>query len=304
MAELADAGDLKSPGVIPREGSTPSTPTTVKMNPLIIGEKIKEFLNEDIGFQDITTEGIYRGEKVKALIKAKEKGILAGSPFAEEVFKLLGDVNVTFFKKEGESFYEGEAIAEIEGDAKSILMGERVSLNILQRLSGIATTTRKFVEILKGKNIKILDTRKTTPGFRFFEKYAVKVGGGKNHRFALYDMVLIKDNHKKVAGGLKEAVRRVKERVSPVYKIEVEVENLRELEEAINCCVDIVMLDNFSPEEVKEAVKIAKGKVLIEVSGNITLENVNDYAIEGVNFISSGSIIHSSRWIDLSLKIL
>lgn len=274
------------------------------MNKLLVRKKLSEFLEEDVGFRDITTEGIYRGEKVKAVIKAKGEGVLAGSPFVEELFSMLGNVNVNFLIKEGEFFRKGEIIAQLHGSAREILMGERLALNILQRLSGIAYTTRKFIEKLKGKNIKILDTRKTTPGFRFFEKYAVKVGGGENHRFALYDMVLIKDNHKKVAGSLREAVKRVREKVSPVYKIEVEVESLRELKEALELDIDIVMLDNFSPEDVKRAVEMSKGKLLIEVSGNITLENVHSYAIEGVNFISSGSIIHSSNWVDISLKIL
>ena len=274
------------------------------MNKILIQAKLKEFLNEDLGYQDITTEGIYRGERVKAFIKAKEDGILAGLPFAEELFHLLGQVEIKVLKKEGESFKAGDILIELEGDAKSILTGERVALNILQRLSGIATTTRKFVEKLEPKGIKILDTRKTTPGFRFFEKYAVRVGGGTNHRFALYDMVLIKDNHKKVAGSLREAVKRIREKISPVYKIEVEIENLDELEEALELGVDIVMLDNFSPQEVREAIKLVNGRCLVEVSGNITLENLEEYAVEGVNFISSGSIIHSSRWIDLSLKIL
>ncbi len=274
------------------------------MNKLLIREKLKEFLNEDVVYQDITTEGIYRGEKVKAIIKAKEEGIVAGLPFVEELFRLLGGVNLKTIKMEGDYFKAGDILLELDGDAKSILTGERVALNILQRLSGIATTTKKFVEKLEPKGIRILDTRKTTPGFRYFEKYAVRVGGGTNHRFALYDMVLIKDNHKKIVGGLREAVKRVRERISPVYKIEVEVENLKELKEALELGVDIVMLDNFSPKEVREAVKLANGKCLIEVSGNITLENLEEYAIEGVDFISSGSIIHSSRWIDLSLKIL
>ncbi|WP_461828596.1 carboxylating nicotinate-nucleotide diphosphorylase [Aquifex sp.] len=274
------------------------------MNRILIREKLKEFLNEDLGYQDLTTEGIYRGEKAKAVIKAKERGILAGLPFVEEIFSLLGGVELKALRREGESFKAGDILLELEGDAKSILTGERVALNILQRLSGIATTTRKFAEKLEPKGIKILDTRKTTPGFRYFEKYAVRVGGGTNHRFALYDMVLIKDNHKKVAGGLREAVRRVREKISPVYKIEVEVENLKELEEALELGVDIIMLDNFSPREVREAVNLVNGRCLIEVSGNVTLENLEDYAVEGVNFISSGSIIHSSRWIDLSLKIL
>lgn len=274
------------------------------MNPILIRRKLKEFLEEDIGYLDLTTEGIYRGEKVRAVVKAKEEGIIAGLPFVMELWELLEDVEVKTLKREGEAFSRGDTILELEGDAKSILMGERLSLNILQRLSGIATTAKKFVEGLSNTGIRILDTRKTTPGFRFFEKYAVRVGGGTNHRFALYDMVLIKDNHKRVVGGLREAVRRVREKISPVYKIEVEVENLDELEEALELKVDIVMLDNFSPEEVREAVELIKGRCLVEVSGNITLDNLKEYAIRGVDFISSGSIIHSSRWLDLSLRIL
>ena len=274
------------------------------MNELLVREKLIEFLNEDIGTGDITTEGIYRGEKTEAVIKAKEDGVLAGSPFVVELFNILGDVKVNFKKREGEEFKKGEVLATLEGNARSILMGERTALNLLQRLSGIATTAKKFVKKLEKKGIRILDTRKTTPGFRLFEKYAVRIGGGTNHRFALYDMVLIKDNHKKVAGGLKEAVNRVREKISPFYKIEVEVESIEELKEALDLKVDIIMLDNFSPEDVRKAIELINGHALIEVSGNITLENVELYAVEGVDFISSGSIIHSSRWVDISLKIL
>ncbi len=274
------------------------------MNELLVREKLIEFLNEDIGTGDITTEGIYRGEKTEAVIKAKEDGVLAGSPFVIELFNILGDVKVNFKKREGEEFKKGEVLATLEGNARSILMGERTALNLLQRLSGIATTAKKFVKKLEKKGIRILDTRKTTPGFRLFEKYAVRIGGGTNHRFALYDMVLIKDNHKKVAGGLKEAVNRVREKISPFYKIEVEVESIEELREALDLKVDIIMLDNFSPEDVRKAIELINGRALIEVSGNITLENLELYAVEGVDFISSGSIIHSSRWVDISLKIL
>ncbi len=269
-----------------------------------VREKIREFLEEDLGFRDLTTEGVVRGERVRAVVKAKEKGVLAGLPFLEEVFRQLGGVEVKPLKREGDSFEEGEVLVKLSGDAGSILMGERVALNIMQRLSGIATTTREFVRVLEGTGVRILDTRKTTPGFRYFEKYAVKVGGGENHRFALYDMVLIKDNHKRVAGGLREAVLRVRERISPLYRIEVEVENLRELEEALELGVDVVMLDNFSPEEVREALKLVKERVKVELSGNITPENLRDYPLEGVDFISAGYLTHSSRWVDISLKIL
>ena len=261
------------------------------------------FLEEDIGHGDITTEGIYSGERARAVIRAKEGGIFAGGSFGIRVFELLGKVNVVKLFEDGAEFSEGEELLVVEGPADVLLKGERVALNLLQRLSGIATLTRSFVKALEGTGVRILDTRKTTPGLRFFEKYAVRVGGGTNHRYALFDMVLIKDNHKAIAGSIREAVRRVREKISPVYRIEVEVESLEELKEAIECKVDMVMLDNFSPEAVKEAVKIAKGKAMIEVSGNITLENIRDYAVQGVDFISSGAITHSARWLDLSMKI-
>ena len=274
------------------------------MNRLFVRSQLQRFLEEDLGTGDLTTELIVSEETARAVIKAKEGGILAGLPFVQELFLMLGGVYVKPLTNEGSEFREGDAILELDGRAEIILSAERLALNLLQSLSGIATRTREFVKALEGTGIRILDTRKTTPGYRFFEKYAVRVGGGSNHRFALYDMVLIKDNHKKVVGGIEEAVKRVKGRVGPAYRIEVEVESLEELEKAIGLGVDMVMLDNFSPEEVREAVKIVKGRSKVEVSGNITLQNVREYAIEGVDYISSGSIIYGASWIDLSLKFL
>lgn len=274
------------------------------MNRLFIRSQLQRFLEEDVGTGDITTEAVCSDETVRAVVVAKEGGVLAGLPFVQEIFLMVGGVYVKPRVSEGGEFREGDTILELEGRAKDILSSERVVLNILQSLSGIATNTRRFVKALKGTRIRILDTRKTTPGYRYFEKYAVRVGGGHNHRFALYDMVLIKDNHKRVAGSISEAVRRVRERVGPAYRIEVEVESLGELEEALSAGVDMVMLDNFTPEEVREAVKVINGRAEVEVSGGITLENVRDYAIEGVDYISSGSIIYASSWIDLSLKVL
>ncbi len=274
------------------------------MNRLFVRSQLQRFLEEDLGTGDLTTELVVSEETARAVIKAKQKGILAGLPFVQELFLMLGGVYVKPLVSEGGEFEEGDTILELEGRAEIILSAERLALNLLQSLSGIATRTREFVRALEGTGIRILDTRKTTPGYRFFEKYAVRVGGGSNHRFALYDMALIKDNHKRVAGGLELAVRRVKDRVSPAYRIEVEVESLEELERALELGVDIVMLDNFSPEEVREAVKAVRGRAEVEVSGNITLENVKDYAVEGVNYISSGSIIYGASWCDLSLKVL
>ncbi len=274
------------------------------MNRLFVRECIRRFLEEDVGRGDITTEAIPLTGSARAVIVAKEEGVLAGAPFVRELFSLLGGVEVRVLKGEGERFRAGDVLIELEGSPDSILTGERVSLNLLQSLSGIATLTRRFVELLEGTGIRLLDTRKTTPGYRYFEKYAVRVGGGTNHRFALYDMVLVKDNHKRVAGGLERAVRAVRERLSPAYRIEVEVENLEELEVALALGVDMVLLDNFSPPEVGRAVELVGGRALVEVSGNVTLENLKDYAIEGVDFISAGSIVYAASWVDLSLRVL
>ncbi|MDQ7083247.1 MAG: carboxylating nicotinate-nucleotide diphosphorylase [Aquificota bacterium] len=274
------------------------------MNRLFVRAQLQRFLEEDVGTGDITTEAVCSDETIRAVVVAKEGGVLAGLPFVQELFLMVGGVYVRPKVQEGGEFGEGDVVLELEGRAKEILSAERLTLNILQSLSGIATNTRRFVKALEGTGIRILDTRKTTPGYRYFEKYAVRVGGGYNHRFALYDMVLIKDNHKRVAGGIPEAVRRVREKVGPAYRVEVEVENLLELEEALEVGVDIVMLDNFSPEEVREAVRIVRGRAEVEVSGGITLENVRDYAVEGVDYISSGSIIYASPWTDLSLRVL
>ncbi|MCX7759703.1 MAG: carboxylating nicotinate-nucleotide diphosphorylase [Hydrogenothermaceae bacterium] len=272
---------------------------------LFLRKKIEEFLEEDIGYCDITTDSLDLSKDVKAVFVAKESLVVAGLDFALEVFNVIdGNVKFEKFKEEGQKVEKGEILASVEGNGKSILKGERLALNILQRLSGIATNTKMYVEALSGSNSYILDTRKTTPGFRAFEKYAVRVGGGKNHRFALYDMVMLKDNHIKMAGSIKEAVKQVKNKVSPMVKIEVEVSNFEEFKEAVDLEVDIIMLDNMSLEEIREAVKINNGKKKLEVSGNVTLENIRKYAETGVDFISSGALIHSARWVDISLKFI
>ncbi|MEZ0323018.1 MAG: carboxylating nicotinate-nucleotide diphosphorylase [Hydrogenothermaceae bacterium] len=272
---------------------------------LFLRRKIEEFLQEDIGYSDITTDSLDVYKNVKAVFIAKEELVVAGLDFALDVFSFIDKtINFEKFEEEGQKVEKGKILASVEGDGKSILKGERLALNILQRLSGIATNTRKYVEALSGLNTYILDTRKTTPGFRAFEKYAVRVGGGKNHRFALYDMVMLKDNHIKMVGSIKEAVRQVKSKISPMVKVEVEVSNLEEFKEALELDVDIIMLDNMSLEEIKEAVKLNNGQKKLEVSGNITLENIRSYAQTGVDFISSGALIHSARWVDISLKFI
>jgi len=273
------------------------------MDRIFLKKQLERFYIEDIGYQDITTDNLKIDKIINAKIIAKEDGILAGVVFSKEVFFMVDNsLDVKILKNEGDEIKKGDTLIEIKGSGKSILKAERLSLNILQRLSGIATKTRQFVKKLEGTKTKLLDTRKTTPGFRAFEKYAVKVGGGCNHRFALYDMVMLKDNHIKMLGSIKEAVSQIKENISPMVKIEVETTNLEQVKEAVEVGVDIIMLDNMSIDEMKEAVNLIRGKALTEASGNITIENIKQVAKTGVDFISTGATIHSSRWLDISLK--
>ncbi len=267
-----------------------------------VRKKLLEFLEEDIGHQDITTDSLDTDRYIEAYMIAKEEGVLAGIEFAKEVYNLVGDCKLENFVKDGASIKKRDILAIVYGSGKSILKAERLSLNIVQRLSGIATLTNKYVEKIKDTGVRLLDTRKTTPGFRAFEKYAVKVGGGDNHRFALYDMVMIKDNHIALAGSITEAVNQIKKKVSPMVKIEVEVSSFEQLEEALKNPVDVIMLDNMSATDVKKAVKLINKSKLVEVSGNITVENIRDYALAGPDFISTGAVIHSAKWLDISLK--
>jgi len=267
-----------------------------------VRKKLLEFLEEDVGHQDITTDSLDTDRYIEAYMIAKEEGVLAGIEFAKDVYNLVGDCKLENFVKDGASIKKGDILAIAYGSGKSILKAERLSLNIVQRLSGIATLTNKYVEKIKDTGVRLLDTRKTTPGFRAFEKYAVKVGGGDNHRFALYDMVMIKDNHIALAGSITEAVNQIKKKVSPMVKIEVEVSSFEQLEEALKNPVDVIMLDNMSAEDIKKAVKLIDKSKLIEVSGNITIENIRDYALAGPDFISTGAVIHSAKWLDISSK--
>ena len=267
-----------------------------------VRKKLLEFLEEDVGHQDITTDNLDTDRYIEAYMIAKEDGILAGIEFAKEVYNLAGGCKLENFVRDGASIKRGDILAIVYGSGKSILKAERLSLNIVQRLSGIATLTNKYVEKIKDTGVRLLDTRKTTPGFRAFEKYAVKVGGGDNHRFALYDMVMIKDNHIALAGSITEAVNQIKKKVSPMVKIEVEVSSFEQLEEALKNPVDVIMLDNMSATDVKNAVELINKSKLVEVSGNITIENVRDYALAGPDFISTGAVIHSAKWLDISLK--
>ena len=271
-----------------------------------IDKIIEQALLEDIGTGDITTESVIPlNLKAKGIIKTSEEGVVAGLDIACLVFKKL-DSEICFQSKmkDGNKILPEEILAEITGPARIILKGERVTLNFLQRLSGIATITSKFCQEVKDLPVRIVDTRKTTPGLRILEKYAVRMGGGHNHRFGLYDAVLIKDNHIAVAGGIKSAVNSVRKQISHTVKIEVEVENLSQLQEALEMKVDIIMLDNMNLDTIKEAVKMVKGTALIEASGGITLEKVRKIAQTGVDLISIGALTHSVKSLDINMEIV
>lgn len=278
------------------------------MNLLELEPLINIAIKEDIGKEDLTTNLCLAKEVVvDAQIVANESGIIAGLNVAELVFKKVNE-GIKFDKKikDGKRIKKGDVVASIRGKAQDILSSERVGLNFLQHLSGIATLTAKFVEAVKPYKAKIYDTRKTIPGLRVAEKYAVKVGGGNNHRFGLYDGILIKDNHIKIAGGITQAVRQVQQNLPNKMKIEVETKNLDEVKEAVDLNVDIIMLDNMTPDIISEAVKIikeSKKDILIEASGGINLENVHQIAATGVDIISIGALTHSAKALDLSLKI-
>ncbi len=272
----------------------------------VVREIVIKALKEDIGKGDITTESIFTQHHVsRGQVIAKEKGIVAGLDVARMVFSLV-DPGVKLITKlpDGEEVKGApKIIAEVEGPTRGILQGERVALNFIQRLSGIATRTRRYVEAVKDYPVKITDTRKTTPGLRILEKYAVTVGGGVNHRFGLYDTPMIKDNHITAAGGIGEAVRKVREKAPFTVKIEVEVSTLEQVHEALAEKVDIIMLDNMSLEMIKEAVNIVNGQALVEASGGITLKNIKDIAAAGVNYISVGELTHNIKALDVSMEL-
>ena len=276
---------------------------TMKLN---MDKYILGALQEDITSEDITTNSVMREYCLGEVeLICKQDGVIAGLDVFKRVFELLDDTTeVTFTCKDGDRVTKGEKIGLVRGDIRVLLSGERTALNYLQRMSGIATYTRNIADLLEGSKTKLLDTRKTTPNMRIFEKYAVKVGGGYNHRYNLSDGILLKDNHIGAAGGVKEAVRMAKEYAPIVRKIEIEVENLDMLKEALEAGADIIMLDNMSVEDMKEAVRLTAGKAETECSGNVTRENVARLVDIGVDYISSGALTHSSPILDLSLKNL
>ena len=266
---------------------------------------IEHAIEEDIGHGDITTGLLVPDDsQSRALYIAKANFVIAGFPFAEEVFNIL-DPKTSFktFFAEGAKVRKGDVLGEVSGSTKVVLAGERVSLNILQRLSGIASLTGAYVDAVMGTDAKIMDTRKTTPCLRFMEKYAVRMGGGTNHRYGLFDGILIKDNHIEAVGSITKAVAMAKAG-HHLAKIEVEVENIVDLQEAVAAGADVIMLDNMSIDDMKEAVKIVQKRIPLEASGNVSLENVREIAETGVDMISIGALTHSAAAADISLKIV
>lgn len=273
----------------------------IKIDPFLISA-----LNEDVTNEDITTMAIMpKNKKGLAHLYAKEDGIICGLGVFERVFKLIDNNMVCeFYFNDGDKVKVGDLVGIVKGDIRNILTGERTALNYLQRMSGVATKTNSIVKLLEGSKTKLLDTRKTTPNMRIFEKYAVKIGGGTNHRYNLSDGILIKDNHIDAAGSITEAVRLAKEYDGFVHKVEVEVETLEEVREAVNAKADIIMLDNMNKETMIEALKIIDGKALTECSGNMDYDKINMMKEIGVDYISSGALTHSAKILDLSLKNL
>ncbi len=278
-------------------------PVALKIN---ADRYIRMALEEDITSGDISTSCVMPVyQKGQAELICKQDGIIAGLGVFRRVFEMLDStVGFDMHVNEGDEVKNGELMAVVTGDIRAILSGERTALNFLQRMSGIATYTNSIVKLLEGSRTTLLDTRKTTPNMRIFEKYAVKAGGGSNHRYNLSDGIMLKDNHIGAAGSITKAVQMAKANVSFVHKIEVETENLDMVREAVEAGADIIMLDNMSPEEMKEAVKIIDGRALTECSGNVTKENIKNIIDIGVDFVSSGALTHSAPILDISLKNL
>ncbi|MBD8500703.1 carboxylating nicotinate-nucleotide diphosphorylase [Paenibacillus arenosi] len=275
---------------------------------LMLRDQITAWLREDIGTGDVTTAfTIPQGHLSKGIIHAKEEGIIAGLPVAEAVFEVV-DSSLRFHAlvQEGDRVSKGTVLAEVEGNTASILQGERLALNMMQRLSGIATKTSSYVQAIADLEVRLVDTRKTTPGHRALEKYAVRVGGGSNHRFGLYDAVMIKDNHIKGAGGIREAVARAKQHIPYTMKVEVETECLEQVQEALEAKADIIMLDNMQLEQMREAVRVIRSHsphILIEASGGVNLDTIRDKALTGVDIISVGALTYSFHALDISLDL-
>ena len=270
-----------------------------------IEQHIKNALMEDIGFGDITTDYLTdEKDVISCSLNTRTDGILCGINVFIKVFKILSpDINIKTYFKDGDLIKKGDKIADINGSAKYILMGERTALNYIQRMSGISTETNKYQKEIGEFKAKIVDTRKTTPGFRAFEKYSVKIGGGALHRFNLSDCAMIKDNHIKFAGSITKAVSKLKQNISHAHKIEVECDTIEQVKESLSCDVDIIMLDNMTIDEMKECVKLINGRAVVEASGNVNLRTVHSIASTGVDIISSSSIVAKAPTLDLGLDM-
>lgn len=276
---------------------------TMKLN---ADRLIRMALEEDITSEDITTNSVIRKKEMgEVQLLCKEEGVIAGLWVFERVFTILDENTETeFYVKDGDKVKKGQLLGIVKGDIRVLLSGERTALNYLQRMSGVATYTRQIADLLEGSKTKLLDTRKTTPNMRIFEKYAVKTGGGYNHRYNLSDGILLKDNHIGAAGSVKKAVKMAREYAPFVRKIEVETEDLDMVKEALDAGADIIMLDNMTPEMMKEAVALIDGRAQTECSGNVTKENIENLISIGIDYISSGALTHSAPILDLSLKNL
>lgn len=270
-----------------------------------IDELIDIALKEDIGLGDITTENLISADlQGAATIVAKEELTICGFDVARKVFERLDpQINFTPYFSDGDVVLKGQKVLKIEGRMTALLMGERTALNFMQRLSGISTLTRSYVKLVKNSKVRLVDTRKTTPGLRSLEKYAVRMGGGSNHRTGLFDGVLIKDNHIAACGGIKNALNQIRSKISHLIKIEIETESLDDVKEALAAGADVIMLDNMSLEQIEEAVKIINGRALVEVSGGVTAARLSKLAVTGVDLISVGALTHSAKAVDLSMKI-
>ena len=270
-----------------------------------VEDHVKSALMEDIGYGDITTENLAEDtDYLKAELNTRCDGILCGCEVFKTVFDVLSnDVKIKFYFKDGDTIKKGDKIADVEGPAKDLLMGERVSLNYIQRMSGIATETRKYQDAIVPYSAKIVDTRKTTPNFRAFEKYSVKIGGGALHRFNLSDCAMIKDNHIRLAGSLTNAVNKLRKNISHAHKIEIECDTLEQVKEAVDVKADIIMLDNMSVETMKKAVEIINHQAIVEASGNVNLSTVNAIASTGVDIISSSAIVAKAPTLDLGFDM-
>ena len=275
------------------------------LNHFFVEKHVKNALEEDIGFGDITTDYLTtENDQLSCTLNTRVDGILCGKSVFETVFKILSpDIKIQFYFNDGDRIKKGDKIADITGSARFILMGERTALNYIQRMSGIATETNKYQKEIGEYKAKIADTRKTTPCFRAFEKYSVKIGGGALHRFNLSDCAMIKDNHIKFSGSLTKAIERLKQNISHAHKIEVECDTIEQVKEALACGVDIIMLDNMDLAQMRECVDLINGRAIVEASGNVNISTVKDIASTGVDIISSSAIVAKAPTLDLGLDM-